>query len=272
MPNGGETRVCPQSGEADRAIAARNAPRPCCEAPGAPAGFVYGCRMTKHCACVLAGGLFWAPGAAADIATPGFKHVPLELTLTVADLPKTSALVVLGCNSENGRHMLGFAEAGRMLRCSTKFPAEVYVVEAAEAKALRALYDKDVGWGQEGMEARAIVEGKAKPCGKLSERTHLEEKLGIQKVVASYRVELAAAGCSLVKTDADAAAAPAAPSAAPSAPASTGAAPSTSAPTAAPKSGCAGCTSSGREHDDGLALALTGLAALAVRRRRGRSG
>lgn len=194
--------------------------------------------------------------ARADVATPGYRHVPLELTLQVKGLESSSGLVVLGCNSANGRHSLAFPESGAMIRCQIKHPAEIFVAKAADVSALRALVDKDVGWGQEIMNAREILDPKAASCGKLAERTYLEEKLGIEKVVARYEVVIQKSECSLSRLDPDAAApassAAPGPSAAPPAtsadvsPASSVA--SREPPSAAepPKSGCAGCTLAAR--------------------------
>lgn len=158
--------------------------------------------------------------ARADVATPGYRHVPLELTLQVKGLESSSGLVVLGCNSANGRHSLAFPESGAMIRCQIKHPAEIFVAKAADVSALRALVDKDVGWGQEIMNAREILDPKATSCGKLAERTYLEEKLGIEKVVARYEVVIQKSECSLSRLDPDAAApassAAPGPSAAPS--------------------------------------------------------
>ncbi|HEU4537932.1 MAG TPA: hypothetical protein VFS00_27620 [Polyangiaceae bacterium] len=155
-------------------------------------------RLTLALAALALASLGPAP-ALADVALPGMTHVPLELTLDGQAAFSGAEIVVLHCNSADGRHIVGFAKPDAPLACKTKMPPIVYAVPKKEAAELRALVAKDLGWGSEFGEAEKLLE-KAAKCGEIGESTYLEDKLGVAKVVGRYALDKGAAGaCSLRK-------------------------------------------------------------------------
>lgn len=215
----------------------------------------------------------------------GFTIVPLELTIDHLDAFKDREVLLLGCNSPTGRGSFGFPRKDQPTLCRTKHPVEVFLLTARTAKDLRDLAARDVGWGQELMDARRIIDA-AKPtsCGSFNETTAVEEKLGIQKIVARYSLDAGAAGaCAITKISsapvvapspsADSSGIPApsasAASAASAAPAASASLPAPSA-TPPPKSGCGGCATSGVSSSWPAAGLLLVLGLVALRRPRPR--
>jgi hypothetical protein len=185
--------------------------------------------------------LAFAAPARADILPEGQTMVPAVLTIDGLDAAKDASLVIAGCNPEGGggRHFVGIAVAGQPpLRCRFKLPAEVYLVANSDLKPIQDLVAKDVGWGDEGVQARKLL-AKSTLCGFMSEST-LVERGTVKEIAVHYAFAKTSAGCSITKV-----AAAAKPETAPLAAASTPATASTPAaasatPPAAPphKSGC----------------------------------
>lgn len=218
--------------------------------------------------------------ASADLIVPGIRRIPLELTLTRTGAMRDRAIVLFGCNSNDGRHTLAFPEPDKPQTCGVKQPPEVFLAMPNDVQALRALVARDLGWGQEGMDGHKLLEQGARSCGRITEKTAVGDGSKLDKVQARYMLSATDAECSLTKVslqpgiaDADAAAPPASSPAGPAP--SNAAMPGGSAASvrdpvsAAPaKSGCSGCSAGGSLEDSGWPLAL--LLGFALRRRRPR--
>jgi hypothetical protein len=217
--------------------------------------------------------------ARADLLPEGQTYVPLTLTLDGQDAFKDTTFVILGCNSVDGRHQVAFASA-KPSECKVKMFPTVYAIATKDKKPLEDLVAKDLGWAQEGIEAKKLLDKKPE-CGAIQEQTLVPKDQGITGVVAKYNLEKAADGkCSVKKVSsvqaktappasASASVAPAASGSSAPASASASSAPATSASSSTPEKKSGGCNASSTNGGLGFALALgLGAAAVAAARRR----
>lgn len=139
-----------------------------------------------------------AADARADVLPEGMQNVPVQITLDGQDALGDARAVVLGCAAEP-RHAFTIAKPGDRLEChSVKRALDVRAVAAKDVKALDDLRAKDVGWGQERVEAEKLA-SSAPSCGKIEITSLVETKKNVDHLAATYRLAKAASGCSLEK-------------------------------------------------------------------------